>query len=124
MNKPIQKFYSRFANYSTTYKLEDGKRIRISFVNHLFVTDDEETIKCIETDIKNSKEKGNLCSIQTIDEHELLKAQEVEYIIVDGEKVSTKDIQKNADLVKALDEENSKLLKELENLKNQKKKDK
>jgi len=46
----------------------------------------------------------------------------VEYIIVDGKKVATADIQKNADLVKALDEENSKLQKEIELLKKSKEK--
>lgn len=106
MDKPIQKekkYFSRFGNYATTFKSEP--RVRVQFKNHVFQTSDAKTIEYIEADIKRQKELGKVPDIMTIDEHELIKAQTVEYVMLDGEKVSTRNIKENADEVERLKKE-------------------
>lgn len=105
MDKPIQekKYYSRFGNYATTYKGEP--RIRVQFKNHVFQTSDAKTIECIEADIQRQKDLGKVPDIMTIDEHQLIEAQTVEFVIVDGEKVSTRNIKENAEEVERLKKE-------------------
>jgi hypothetical protein len=94
-HKPVEKkFYSRFANYSTTFK--GDKRIRIQFKNHYYATNDKEIIDLIEADIARAKKLGSVSSIMTIDEEALLKAQEVQYVVIEGKKVSSEEIISNA----------------------------
>lgn len=94
-HKPEEKkYYSRFANYSTTFK--GDKRIRIQFRNHYYATSDKEIIDLIEEDIARAKKLGFVSSIMTIDEEALLKAQEVQYVVIEGKKVSSTEIINNA----------------------------
>lgn len=101
MTKPV-KYYSPYRSYSATFKKGELRK-RIQFENHELITDDPDIIKWINEGIERCAQKNILSPILTIDEKERLKAQEAEYVVMDGKPQKTSDILAKLDKVAELE---------------------